>query len=73
VDDYSTHLLDVERHTKKASDYLIAVQSVGPTAKARGLLDAELHVLELIVSARMVLASIRSQQTPRAWQGDRDV
>jgi hypothetical protein len=60
VDDYSTHLLDVERHTKKASDYLIAVQSVGPTAKARGLLDAELHVLELIVSARMVLASMRS-------------
>lgn len=70
--DYSHYLLEMGRHAKKAHDYLTAAQSLGPTAKAVALVNAEQRMLEAISSARDALRAIRDQQTPRAWQGDRD-
>jgi len=67
--DWSHYLIETGAETQKVRDYLIASQSVGPTAKARALIDAEQHALAAIAALRMLLGTIRDQQTPRGWDG----
>ena len=65
MNDWSSHLLDSERHFKKAQDYLRASQSLGPTARAIAMVNAETKLLEGISCARDAVAAVRQMQGPR--------
>lgn len=59
MQDYSTHLIDMERYAKKATSYLEAAQSLGPSAQQLCYVNAECKLLEAIASARAALACVR--------------
>jgi hypothetical protein len=60
--DWSEPLINAERFMRKGKDYLVAAQSLSPTAKQVALVNAECKLLEAIGSLRDALAVVRGRR-----------
>lgn len=60
ADDWSHHLIEMERYADKAGSYLRAAQSIGADGRILALINAQSALLEAINAAREALSVVRN-------------